>query len=157
MTEEPSEEPTEDEEGPQSVKVGEAAYIKDTESGATAAITLVKVFKAKCAYASIGCEKPENGAVYQFQMLMKVDKGKGSVTINPFNFYFETPDGERYDVYNGSSLEYGSEDTLEDAKVRAGRQVKGVLKFDAPKSLKGSFLVFAPNLEGDALAEWKLG
>lgn len=140
--------------------MGESVDIEDSDNNSTGTITASNLKNITDQYTmkDIDNGKTDHGAIWQITIKLSVPKSsRGTFTVNPYDFYWETKDGERYDNANGESLWYGTAETLNNSVVRPGRNVKGVIKFDASKSLKGASLVYAPNLTGDSVAEWKLG
>lgn len=159
-TDEP--EATEDSSGvdePASLNAGESVDIEDSENDSTGTIKVGQAKNITSEYVMKGYDKAktDHGAVWQIRVDLSVPKtSKGTFTINPYDFYWETKGGERYENQNGQALWFGKAEGLNNSVVQPGRKVTGVLKFDASKNLDGVYLVYAPNLGGETVAEWKL-
>lgn len=150
-TSDPVEEPerTEMSEG----RFGETGHFE--QEGNTFTVTVGKPVRAKCQYASIGCDKPETGdRVINVPITFK-NTGKEQLEVGSDLFVLEFADGTRVTDSDGNANQYGPDNTLDyGVKVRPGGTLKSSLTFEAPDG-KFSVILLTNSWNGEDLFLWK--
>jgi Domain of unknown function (DUF4352) len=141
--------------GPEVLKVGQTLSVQqsaDTSGFADPAeggadITITKVEAATREPVSYG-SKPERG--WFVVMHVKAVGTGGGVDVNPFDFYVKSPNGFHAEDSTYSDA-WGP--TFDSATLNKGEHVSGTLIYDVPS--RHGRLVYAPNLDGEAIGIWE--
>lgn len=126
-----------------------------SEGGADATVSaLSETATTQPADPEIG-SKPTNG--YFVIIDVRADNltsATGSFDFNPLDFYVRV-NGAHYDEANGNSFDAlsSSSEELSATTLNPGEHTTGKIVFDVP-SPNGT-LVYAPNISGESLIEWK--
>lgn len=135
-------------EGPQTFAIGEKATI--TQDGKDAATVVVTKIEVKTRPESQFGEKPKNGR-FKFVTLVVRAIGTDTFDINPFDFYYRDPEGNKYEYGDGNAFMASDRNMINATTLNPKEQVKGAIVFDV--SAKARELVYAPMQQ--SLALWK--
>jgi hypothetical protein len=140
--------------GPDSLAMGDAAAISTGDTLSATVVVSHPVVSSQPADPTYG-SRPQNGYFVVVTATIAADKAyTGGFDINPLDFYALSGDSH-YGEDNGNAYnaltDINSE--LSPATLAAGETTSGKLAFDV--SSPHGYIVYAPNLDGQPLAEWK--
>jgi hypothetical protein len=142
--------------GPQQVTMGQPITISDTSANTTEGTVTVMS-------ASVGTQPadptygsaPANGYYVVVHVSATADNSYTTgFSINALDFYAKSA-GQHFDEGNGNAfqaLSNGQQNQDITATLAAGETATGYLAFDVPRP--HGFIVYAPNFQGQPLAEW---
>lgn len=118
-------------------------------------VTVNKPAKAACRYASLGCDKPETGdRMVNVPMTFK-NVGSEQLEVSESLFVLEFADGTRMSSSDGSTYQYGPDNTLGyGTKIRPGGTLKTSLTFEAPDGAY-SVVLLTNGFSGEDLHLWQ--
>ena len=139
--------------GPAMLNQGEPASI--TQNGSNAAIVTVTSVNTSTTPADQYGSNPQNGYFVVANVSVATDPSfSQGFSINPLDFYalngstqYSESNGNAYDALGSATSE------LNAATLGAGQKTSGPIVFDV--SSPHGYIVYAPNVNGQPLAEWK--
>lgn len=142
--------------GPNMLTVGSSETVGDASTNATWATITVESVSVTTQPAQAYGSSPANGYFVVVQVKATADPNyTGGFPINQLDFY-DLVRGHHYDPGNGNAYDALSDSqTNQDitATLGAGETSSGWIAFDVPHS--HGYIVYAPNANGQPLAEWK--
>ena len=150
----PSEPATPAPAGPASLAMGDPATINTGDTLSATVVVSHPVTSSQPADPTYG-SRPQNGYYVVVTATATADQSyNGGFDINPLDFY-ALSGGSHYGEDNGNAYnaltDINSE--LSPVTLAAGETTSGKLAFDV--SSPHGYIVYAPNLDGQPLAEWK--
>jgi hypothetical protein len=149
--------PTPEVSGPLMLSVHEGAQITDNAGTEEGSIGINRITVTTRPADPVYGEAPANGYYVIVQITAKAKKSytDGSFDVNMFDFYSLSNGTQQFQPDNGNSF-YALSDRQNasdiTANLGAGQAVSGWIAFDVPS--KHGEIVYAPNYDGQPLAEW---
>lgn len=111
--------------------------------------------KAKCQYASIGCEKPKTGDRIVTTKVVIKNTSSAPIEVSSSQFVLEFADGTRLEPNDGAAIDYSPDNAMEYSQtMRPGSTYTSTLTFEAPDG-PFSVIMLTDSFGGDDLFMWK--